>query len=129
MFILHAFSKPHIFLDNRIFSKTKKSVLCSFCGPDYIFLWQKRKKEVRLETSMKFTLSWWLSIFVPAMKDMEERGSRASKFCNTLNIHDMSLLLCSSMSENGMHLQGMFQNRMLFFPSFSASALLQRAEN
>lgn len=85
MFILQTFTKSHIFLENRIYSKIKKhSGLYSICGPDDIFLWWKRKKEIRWEISMEFTLSWQLSIFTPSRKAVEVHGSKASKFCHTL---------------------------------------------
>jgi len=79
VFISCTFSKNHIFLDNRIYSKIKKKAwFIFFLCPRLHFLMTK-KKEVRVEISTECTLSWWL-----AMKDVEESGSRAPKFCHTL---------------------------------------------
>lgn len=41
------FQKNHIFLDNRFYSKIKKSALYSFCCPVYLFLWWKRKSQTK----------------------------------------------------------------------------------
>lgn len=70
---------------------------------------------------MKFTVSWRLSIFVPGLKDVEENGFRASKFCYLF----IGVQLYAQ--KPGCVWKGCL--RIEWFSSLSAFALFEKAKN
>lgn len=116
------FQKNHIFLDNRIHSKIKEEVCFIF------FLWLHFPMVKKKEGSQTRNLyeSYIILATIHFYTSHERRGG---EWIQSIWISPHPCQCTAAQSKNGMYLQTVFQNRMVFFSSFSASVLFQKAAN